>query len=69
MPLDRLPHDALGLARLREVGPNVAAAAAGRHDDRALGAQQLCGLEADPTGRAGDEADAVGEPEIHDWLA
>ena len=69
MPLDRLLHDALRLARLREVGPHVAAAAAGRHDGRSLGAQQLRGLEADPAGGAGDEANAVGEPEVHGWLA
>ena len=67
--LDRLLHDALGLARLREVGPHISAAAARRHDGRALGAQELSRLEADPTGGAGDEADVVDEPEVHGWLA
>ena len=66
---DRLLHDALRLARLREVGPQLAAAASGRHDGRSLGAQQLRGLEADAAGGAGDEADAVGETEVHGWLA
>ena len=69
MPLDRLAHHALRLARLREVGLHVATAAAGRHDGRALGPQELRGLEADPAGGAGDEANAVGEPEVHGWLA
>ena len=69
VPLDRLLHDALRLARLREVGPHVAAAAAGRHDRRSLGPQELRRLEPDPAGGAGDEADAVGEAEVHGWLA
>ena len=69
MSLDRLPHDALRLARLREIGPHVAAAAAGRHDRRSLGPQQLRRLEADPACGAGDETDVVGEPEVHGWLA
>ena len=36
-----------------------------RDDGRTLGAQQLGRRQADPAGRAGDEADAVGEAEIH----
>ena len=69
MPLDRLLDDALRLSRLRQVGLHLAAAAAGRDDYRPLGAEQLRGLEADPARGAGDEADAVGEPEVHGWLA
>ena len=69
MLLDRLPHDAFGLTRLREVGPHVAAAATRSHDGRAFVAEQPRGLEADPARGAGDETDAVGEPKVHGWLA
>ena len=69
MPLDRLPYDALGLGGLREIGPDVAAAAAGRDDGRAFRTEELRRLEADPARGAGDEANAVGEAEVHGWLA
>ena len=36
---------------------------------RSLGRQQARRLEADATGRTGDEADAVAQAEIHGWLA
>ena len=69
VPVDRLLHDALRLARLREVGLDVSPTAAGRHGRGSLGPQELRGLEPDAARGSCDETNAVGEPEVHGWLA
>ncbi len=66
----RRTHDPLGLARAREVGDDVQVARsfpapAGADDDGSLRLQLPCDREADPSGRAGDEAHLVAQAELH----
>ena len=71
---DRLVDDAFGLAPAREIGCDVKSltdagrivAATGRDHARALVRQQPRGRQPDAAGRAGDEANAVAESEIHE---
>ena len=76
--VERLAHRLLRRARLGEVGRDAERGADLRphhldplrpppaHDDlRALGGEQPRGLEADPAGRAGDDADTPAEAQIH----
>ena len=72
-----LADETLGLAGATEVGRDVhrladagrLGTATARDDLRSLGRQKARRLEADATGRTGDEDDAPLQAEIHGWLA
>jgi hypothetical protein len=44
-------------------------ATAGDHDACSLLAEELCGLAADAAGRAGHDADALAQAQVHGGLA
>ena len=75
--LDRLGYELFGRRRLGEVAhdaerssgfvpgpPDPIGVASADHHPRTLGRQQPGGLQTDPPGRAGDDADAVPQAEV-----
>jgi hypothetical protein len=63
--LGEVANDTEGRARVLPRALDASRVAAAHDDARSFGGEQPRGLQADPAGRAGDDADLVAKAEVH----